>query len=47
MLGETGSETDRNDARGLAQIVRTGRYRAVHVKTPASRSWGWRRAGWC
>src|SRR3954453_13289052 len=24
--------TDRNDARGMAQVVRTGRYRAVHVK---------------
>ena len=33
------NKTDRNDARGLAQIVRTGWYRVVHVKSPASRSW--------
>src|SRR5919205_2142177 len=33
------STQDRNDARGLAQIVRTGWYRAVHVKSPACRSW--------
>jgi hypothetical protein len=25
--------TDRNDARGIAQIKRLGWYRAVHVKT--------------
>ena len=25
-------KTDRNDARGIAQIMRTGWYRAVHVK---------------
>ena len=44
------NKTDRNDARGIAQIVRTGWYRAVHVKSPASRSWRapcWPRAGWC
>ena len=29
----------RNDARAIAQIVRTGWYRAVHVKSPACRSW--------
>src|SRR6187431_3673494 len=29
----------RNDARGLAQIIRTGWYRAVHVKSPTCRSW--------
>jgi len=29
-------KTDRNDARGLAQIVRTGWYKAVHVKSHAS-----------
>lgn len=29
-------KTDRNDARGLAQLVRTGWYRAVHVKTASS-----------
>ena len=33
------NKTDRNDARGLAQIMRTGWYRAVHVKAPACRSW--------
>src|SRR5881398_2684963 len=37
--GAMPNETDRNDARGLAQIVRTGWYRAVHVKSPACRSW--------
>ncbi len=26
-------KTDRNDARGLAQVVRTGWYKAVHVKS--------------
>jgi transposase len=25
-------KTDQNDAEGLAQVVRTGWYRAVHVK---------------
>lgn len=33
------NKTDRNDARGLAQIMRTGWYRAVHVKTPSCRAW--------
>lgn len=33
------NKTDRNDARGIAQIMRTGWYRAVHVKSPACRSW--------
>jgi transposase len=33
------NKTDRNDARGLAQIVRTGWYRAVHVKNPSCRAW--------
>jgi transposase len=33
------NKTDRNDARGIAQIIRTGWYRAVHVKSPACRSW--------
>jgi len=33
------NKTDRNDARAIAQIVRTGWYRAVHVKSPACRSW--------
>ncbi len=27
-------KTDRNDARGLAEMMRVGRYRAVHVKSP-------------
>jgi transposase len=30
-------KTDRNDARGMAQVVRTGWFRAVHVKTEESR----------
>jgi transposase len=30
------NKTDRNDARGLAQILRTGWYRAVHVKSAQS-----------
>jgi len=33
------NKTDRNDARGIAQIMRTGWYCAVHVKSPACRSW--------
>jgi transposase len=32
-------KTDRNDARALAQIMRTGWYRQVHVKTPQCRLW--------
>jgi transposase len=27
------NKTDRNDARGMAQMMRAGRYRPVHVKT--------------
>ena len=38
-LGAMPNKTDRNDARGLAQIMRTGWYRAVHVKTPSCRAW--------
>ena len=38
-LGAMPNKTDRNDARGLAQIMRTGWYRAVHVKSPSCRSW--------
>jgi transposase len=38
-MGAMPNKTDRNDARGLAQIVRTGWYRAVHVKSPVCRSW--------
>ena len=33
------NKTDQNDAEGLAQIMRTGWYRAVHVKSPPCRSW--------
>jgi transposase len=33
------NKTDRNDARAIAQIIRTGWFRAVHVKSSASRSW--------
>jgi transposase len=29
-------KTDRNDARGIAQVVRTGWYKAVHVKSIGS-----------
>ena len=29
------NKTDRNDAEGLAQIMRTGWFRAVHVKSLA------------
>jgi transposase len=38
-MGAMPNKTDRNDARGIAQIVRTGWYRAVHVKSPSCRSW--------
>jgi transposase len=38
-MGAMPNETDRNDARAIAQIMRTGWFRAVHVKTPACRSW--------
>jgi transposase len=27
------NKTDRNDARGIAQMIRAGLYRPVHVKT--------------
>jgi transposase len=33
------NKTDRNDARALAQIIRTGWYRQVHVKSRQSRLW--------
>jgi transposase len=33
------NKTDRNDARAVAQIMRTGWFKAVHVKTPTCRSW--------
>jgi transposase len=38
-MGAMPNKTDRNDARGIAQIMRTGWYRAMHVKSPACRSW--------
>lgn len=38
-MGGMPNKTDRNDARGIAQIMRTGWYRAVHVKHPTCRSW--------
>jgi transposase len=28
------NKTDRNDGRGIAQMMRAGLYRPVHVKTP-------------
>jgi transposase len=30
------NKTDKNDARGIAQMMRVGLFKAVHVKTPAS-----------
>ena len=33
------NKTDRNDARALAQIMRTGWYRQVHVKSRQCRLW--------
>jgi len=38
-IGAMPNKTDRNDARALAQIMRTGWYRAVHVNSPSYRSW--------
>jgi transposase len=38
-MGAMPNKTDRNDARGIAQIMRTGWYRAVHVKAPSCRTW--------
>jgi transposase len=38
-MGAMPNKTDRNDARGIAQIMRTGWYRAVHVKSRSCRSW--------
>jgi transposase len=38
-MGARPNKTDRNDARGIAQIMRTGWYRAVHVKNPSCRAW--------
>ena len=33
MLKAQANKTDRNDARGIAQMMRAGLYRPVHVKT--------------
>ena len=38
-MGSMPVKTDRNDARALAQIIRTGWFRQVHVKSRESRSW--------
>jgi transposase len=38
-MGAMPNKTDRNDARAIAQIMRTGWFRAVHVKTPTCRLW--------
>ena len=39
VMGAMPNKTDRNDARGIAQIMRTSWYRAVHVKPPSCRAW--------
>lgn len=38
-MGSMPVKTDRNDARALAQIIRTGWFRQVHVKSAVCRSW--------
>ena len=38
-IGAMPNKTDRNDVRDIAQIMRIGWYRAVHVKSPPCRSW--------
>ena len=38
-MGAMPNKTDRNDARGIAQIMRAGWYRMVHVKTTSCRTW--------
>ena len=35
-MGAMPNKTDRNDARGIAQMMRVGLYRPVHIKTAAS-----------
>ena len=35
-MGAQRNKTDRNDAQGIAQMMRMGWYRAVHVKSPES-----------
>jgi hypothetical protein len=37
-MGAMPNKTDRNDARGIARIMRTEWYRAVHVKSPSCRT---------
>ncbi len=32
-------KTDRGDARGIAQLMRTGWFKAVHVKTQQAQEW--------
>jgi transposase len=36
LRAQTGSKTDRNDARGIAQMMRVGMFKVVHVKTERS-----------
>jgi len=38
-MGAMPNKTDRNDARALAQIMRTGWFRKVHVKSASCRAW--------
>ncbi|HYA79549.1 MAG TPA: IS110 family transposase [Methylocystis sp.] len=38
-MGAMPNKTDRNDARAIAQIMRTGWFREVHVKDPRCRAW--------
>jgi transposase len=37
-LSSRPGKTDRNDARGIAEMMRLGHYRPVHVKSPAAQS---------
>jgi transposase len=36
LRAQTGNKTDRNDARGIAQMMRVGMFKVVHVKTERS-----------
>jgi transposase len=38
MLARKLNKTDKNDARGLAELMRNGQYKAVHVKTDTSQA---------
>jgi transposase len=38
MLARKLNKTDKNDARGLAELMRSGQYKAVHVKTAESQA---------